>query len=206
VFRNILVAIDRSPAAMAALEKAIELARSEGARFVLLSVAVPPRWRYSGPTYVPYPSVEDLEREAWDVVRRAEALVPPDVSVCSVVRMGPPAAAILARAEEGEHDLVVMGSRGLGRLGSLFLGSVSRAVVARSPVPVLIVRARRDRAVQSAGGRPSREVHAGRSPAAVSMEAEPTTKRIPAVVLWLVAVLLLELRLTWWMFDRMYAP
>ena len=34
---------------------------------------------------MPYPSGEDLEREARDVVERAQVLVPPDVSICSVV-------------------------------------------------------------------------------------------------------------------------
>ena len=53
MFRNILVALDGSSTATAALEEAIDLARSDGARLVLLSVAAPPRWRFAGPTYVP---------------------------------------------------------------------------------------------------------------------------------------------------------
>jgi nucleotide-binding universal stress UspA family protein len=204
VFRNILVAIDGSPTATTALEEAIDVARSDGARLVLISVAAPPRWRLAAPPYVPYPTEYDLERAAWEVVRRAEALVPADVTVTSVVRTGPAAAAIVERAEQGGHDLVVIGSRGLGFLGSLVLGSVSRAVVARSPVPVRVVaRAKRRR---PADGAEQREAHAGRTAAPVSGQAKPATMGETTVVLWLVFALLLELEVAWWFFNQMYAP
>jgi nucleotide-binding universal stress UspA family protein len=142
VFRNILVAVDGSQAATEALAEAIELARRADARLTLISVAVPPRRRVGWPYFVPYPTGDELNREAQEVVERAEALVPDDVPVSSVVRFGPAAKAILERVELGEHDLVVMGSRGLGLAGSLVLGSVSRAVLAHSSVPVLIHPAR----------------------------------------------------------------
>jgi nucleotide-binding universal stress UspA family protein len=205
VFHNILVAIDGSPTATAALEEAIDLARSDGARLVLLSVAAPSRWRFTGPTYVPYPTDEELQAAAWDVLARAEALVPGDVAVSSVVRVGSPAAEIVRRAVEGEHDLIVMGSRGHGLLGSLLLGSVSRAVVARSAVPVLVSRGSegRQKAAEplAHGEVPARDVTA-----AVSMHAEPVTRGALTVFLWLVVALLLELELAWWFFERSYAP
>ncbi len=142
MFRSILVAVDGSRAAAKALEEAVDLARSERARVTLISVAELPRWRFSGfPLALPFPDEAQLVREAESIVERAEELVPDDVPVSTVVRRGPVAQAILKRIETGEHDLVVLGSRGLGPTGSLILGSVSRAVLARSPVPVLVAPA-----------------------------------------------------------------
>jgi nucleotide-binding universal stress UspA family protein len=141
MFRSILVAVDGSRAAGKALEEAIDLARGEGARLTLINVAPTPRWG-PGPYAVPFPTQDELDREAQSIVDRAAALVPDDVPVSTVVRRGQAAKAILERVECGEHDLVVMGSRGLGPAGSLLLGSVSRAVLCRSPVPVLIAPAR----------------------------------------------------------------
>jgi nucleotide-binding universal stress UspA family protein len=48
--------------------------------------------------------------------------------------------AIIARAEEIGVGLVVAGSRGMGRLGRMVLGSVSTGLAHRSHCPVLIVR------------------------------------------------------------------
>lgn len=142
MFRSILVAVDGSAAAAKALEEAVDLARSEEARLTLISVAELPRWRFSGfPLAVPFPDERQLVREAEKVVERAEALVPDGVPVSTVVRWGPVAREILKRIQAADHDLVVIGSRGLGPAGSLILGSVSRAVLARSTVPVLVARA-----------------------------------------------------------------
>jgi nucleotide-binding universal stress UspA family protein len=205
VFRNILVAIDASPTAMTALEEAIDVARSEGGRLTLVGVATPPRLVFSaGPMYVPYPTQDELLRGVRDVLERAEALVPPDIPVSTVVRAGSPAAEIVKRASEGEHDLVVVGSHRRGVVGSALLGSVSRKVAARSPVPVLVAGRPRQ---GSAGTRahPSGNVQADRPSAGGDSQAEPRTSG-PTVFLWLVVALLLECQLVLWMFDRMYAP
>ena len=59
--------------------------------------------------------------------------------VTTLVRHGSPADEILALLREEPFDLVWMGARGRGRVASALLGSVSAAVMHRSPVPVIVV-------------------------------------------------------------------
>ena len=59
---------------------------------------------------------------------------------------------ILAAAEQTNAELIVVGARGLNRFDRLFLGSVSRAVVHGSRVPVWIARPR------SATAPPARQI------------------------------------------------
>ncbi len=146
MFRSILVPVDGSAASEAALAEAIELAREVHGRLTLLWVATLPRWVPSG--YGPVvPARQVLAADAERFLERVEERVPGDVPVASIVRVGSPARAILERIEQAGHDVVVMGSRGHGTLPSLVLGSVSRAVVHRSPVPVIVVHASRAPAV-----------------------------------------------------------
>jgi nucleotide-binding universal stress UspA family protein len=56
---------------------------------------------------------------------------------------GPPAEAILRTAKRLSAGGIVVGSRGHGLLGRLFLGSVSRAVVRGARCPVLVIKGRR---------------------------------------------------------------
>jgi len=49
--------------------------------------------------------------------------------------------ALIRQFKDGQHDLVVMGSRGRGAVRSALLGSASHYVLNHSPVPVLIVHA-----------------------------------------------------------------
>jgi len=56
------------------------------------------------------------------------------------LRMEPPVDGILDTAEEIGAGLVVVGSRGLGGVGRLLMGSVSEGVVYHARCPVLVVR------------------------------------------------------------------
>lgn len=48
--------------------------------------------------------------------------------------------AILEEAKDGDYDIIVIASRGLGGLKKLVLGSVTEGILQKSTVPVLVVR------------------------------------------------------------------
>ena len=56
------------------------------------------------------------------------------------VKSGNIAKTILAVAEEQQSDMIIMGSRGLGLLRGVLIGSVSQKVVEESKIPVMVVK------------------------------------------------------------------
>jgi nucleotide-binding universal stress UspA family protein len=140
MFRSILIAWDGSRHARRALNEAIDIARTQGSRLTLLTVAAPIHV-WAGP-YVPPVPEDELARAAEKIAEEGEALVPDGIPVSSRISEGPPGPELLKRAEAANHDLIVMGSRGRGAVRSVVLGSVSHYVLNHSKVPVLIVQDR----------------------------------------------------------------
>ena len=62
------------------------------------------------------------------------------VAIRELTDIGDPADVIIAQAAALGADLIVMGSRGMGPIQGLLLGSVSEEVVRRAPCPVTVVR------------------------------------------------------------------
>ncbi len=146
MFRNILVAIDGSADADRALGHAIDLADCEHAKLTIFSaVPAPPPLAYSTPGAAALGDLgEQARAETEQIVRAALDRVPDSVSVTSVIKTEPAKAALLKQIAAGEHDLVVMGSRGRGAVRSTLLGSVSHHVLHHADVPALIVHGDRD--------------------------------------------------------------
>lgn len=142
MFLDILVAVDGSEHAAQALRTAAQLAQEEHARLTVVT-AVPsaPALAQMSAAGVALTEVADLLGEAGKHIRAQVDALPRDISVQSIVVRGQPVEVILERLREGHHDLLVMGSRGLGRMSSALLGSVSQAVLHEASVPVLVVRA-----------------------------------------------------------------
>jgi nucleotide-binding universal stress UspA family protein len=144
MFSNVLVAVDRSPHAQAALREAADIARSQGASLTLMTV-YDGRFPWSTPVVpaVDQAAIDEYAAasvaEARAVIADASAALPQGLSAQTMVVEGQPAAAILEQAGKAGHDLIVLGSRGRGDAASILLGSVSHNVLHHSRVPVLIV-------------------------------------------------------------------
>jgi nucleotide-binding universal stress UspA family protein len=149
MFHNILVAVDGSADADAALAHAIDLAESEHTRLTLLTaVAEPPPTAYLIASEEIGHLSEDAHRQAEAIIRQARDRVPADLPVTTVLSEQPIRLALIRQIKEGHHDLVVMGSRGRGAVRAALLGSVSHYVLHHSPVPVLIVHAAQSAAAE----------------------------------------------------------
>jgi nucleotide-binding universal stress UspA family protein len=142
-YRHVLVAYDGSPDAELALSHAVALAQSFRARLALVAVVPPPpplAWQAPGGVRQLHDAQQsDLEKQ----LRAAADRVPDDLSLTTRLLDGDPARELLRAAREGDHDLIVMGSRGRGRVTAALLGSVSHRVMHDSPVPVMIVHSPR---------------------------------------------------------------
>jgi nucleotide-binding universal stress UspA family protein len=135
VFHRILVAYDGSHDGDAALELAASLARDQNASLTVLTVVPDVATAVTSVAAGPY-EMEGVYNEMLDA---AKAKIPADVSVTTRLEHGPAAARISEAA--GDHDLVVMGTHGRGRIGEALIGSVSRDVVHARRAAVLLTRA-----------------------------------------------------------------
>jgi monovalent cation/proton antiporter MnhG/PhaG subunit len=149
---RVLVAHDGSGEADVAVRLVAGLGWPRGSAFRLIAVMdgdlTPITEAALAPEVVPAEPVELASMRA-----AAGLLADAGLKHDQVVRSGQPAAAIVEEAEQLGADLVVVGSRGLGRVRSLLEGSVAADVVDRAPCPVLVARSERiDRVLLATDG------------------------------------------------------
>ncbi len=141
---RILVAVDGSDESFHALRALGHLTRAE--KMVVLNALDAPRSAY--PMGGEPRTMEDFSLSLQEVMRedserlleRVASLLPMNTGpVSKQIETGTPAEAILAAAEKEKAGLIVMGSRGLGPVKELLLGSVSHRVVTHASCPTLVV-------------------------------------------------------------------
>jgi len=150
---KILVPLDGSSTAEAALPLAVQLARAENAGLVLLMVTDVHRAPDPAPCEPELVPIHDAQIYL-DTIRRH--LVPDLEDVMTTVWHGAPAAAIIRGATEYGADRIVMTTHArTGNQRDMF-GSVADAVLRTAPMAVIVVRAAREPAPTPAGSaRPS---------------------------------------------------
>jgi nucleotide-binding universal stress UspA family protein len=131
---KILLAYDGFEHSGSALEEAAELAAEGRGQVTVLSVVPESEARASksgGHRWLAPHAHQDVA-VAHDRLR--ERGIESEMKIAH----GEPLDEIVREAEAGGYDLVVVGSRGLGPVGQLLLGSVSEKLVRQAPCPVLV--------------------------------------------------------------------
>jgi nucleotide-binding universal stress UspA family protein len=136
--RNVLVAYDDSAGSRQALAYAAAIARASRGRLTIMTVVPPPP--LAQPGLMAYYDPRATEAAMCTALRHAAESVPQDVPLTTVVGHGHPAAEIVRRAEEGNHDLVVLGCEGRGPFKGTMTGVCPR-VLRHCKAPMLVIHA-----------------------------------------------------------------
>ena len=143
---KMLLATDGSEEAEQAARAAIELAEGTGSELHVLYVEPLPDFMKNGDGTPGYDRelYEMIEEKAQETLRKLTWRV--KVAGGTVdeahLRMGGVAEEIVGLADELNAGLVVVGSRGLGRIRRALAGSVSESVFRHAHCPVMVVRAK----------------------------------------------------------------
>jgi nucleotide-binding universal stress UspA family protein len=146
---RIIAAVDGSTSSLKAVAVAADLASKYGAELILLTVTPELSASLTAElaTYIRQEQIDVPGSELaspWaenilaDARLRAQANGAGRISTC--FSSGDAAEEIIVQAKGRRADLIVVGSRGHGRLAGLLLGSVAQKVVTHAPCPVLVVR------------------------------------------------------------------
>lgn len=138
MIKRILVPVDGSDSSEKSVLQAIDLAKLSGAKIYFLyvaninQIAINPNLTHA---------VMDAMTAAGEaILARAVSMLPPEIACEKIMVTGAPAAKILEYEENLDADLIVMGSRGLGVVKGVLLGSVSQYIIERAKIPVMVVK------------------------------------------------------------------
>lgn len=140
MFKTIVIGLDGSDDAAAAIPTAVELAKAGGGTVVIAHVVE--RIAAKGDMAPVEPNIEEIKKQ---IDAEAEKIkgegVDARVETTTVV-LGGPAHSIEEIAQQAGADLIVVGSKGRSALTGLLLGSVPDRLLRISSRPVLVVPAR----------------------------------------------------------------
>jgi len=147
MFQKILIPLDGSPLAEAALPYVMPIAKAYGSQVVLANVVAPPSVEFEGDfTGIQHPYLDQLTEEAkiWAagyLQKVADRLAQAQVSVLRQdVLVGSPAALLISQIKRHAVDLVAIATHGRSGLGRVLLGSVADNLLHSTDVPLLVVR------------------------------------------------------------------
>ncbi|AWB84885.1 universal stress protein [Corynebacterium liangguodongii] len=138
---SVIVAVDGSPASDNAVRWAANTAAKRDIPLRLAASYTIPQFLYAEGIVPPKELLDDLQRDTMEKIDAARELalgIAPDIEIGHTVVEGSPIDMLLEFSQDA--SMIVMGSRGLGGLSGMVLGSVSSAVVSHASCPVVVVR------------------------------------------------------------------
>jgi nucleotide-binding universal stress UspA family protein len=147
--KHVLVAVDGSPGSRPAVTEGIELARTTGAHVTFLAVRRP--IHLLGKPHYQRKLTDQLARIRPALMRAKLSARQVGVEADTEIQEGDVIEEILRVAVYRDSDLIVVGSRGLGPIAGAVRGSVSKALVELSPIPVLVAKPRVEEPLAAAG-------------------------------------------------------
>ncbi|MCM3630612.1 universal stress protein [Paenibacillus glycanilyticus] len=140
MYKHILIPVDGSQQASKALDHAIGLVKAIGQDIPLSVIHITGRVAMNE-AFVYVDVGEMLEKEENEVLSAAAGqLKTSGVAYTLLKADGDPATLICRTAKERDCDLIIMGSRGIGLVSEILLGSVSHGVSQHSHCPVLLLK------------------------------------------------------------------
>jgi nucleotide-binding universal stress UspA family protein len=147
-FKNILVPIDGSDHSLKALDYALEFANRFSSNIhIIIAYSLTAETFNLIQRVIPRPMADSYQR---DVKERNEQIlveavqhaqtVQPDLKITKSIVQGRPADKIVEIASTRNIDLIIMGSRGIGGIKGVLLGSVADRVADHAACPVMIVK------------------------------------------------------------------
>lgn len=138
---KLLVPVDSSDNAKRALQYAIRKEKGP-VELVIVYAHEPPIVYGEIALYMPEERAKELQRQ------HSEAILEPAVELAkaagatftSEILIGDIAGSIVACAEKNGCDGIVMGTRGMGAIGNLVMGSVATKVIHLTKLPVTLVK------------------------------------------------------------------
>ena len=136
--KRILVPIDSSETSKRVLAQAAKVNRFSEAEIHILYVADIHKLAINA--YLSNNILAEIEKAGDRILGEAELAFPKEMHLVKIYRTGDPAEVIEEYEKEINADLIIMGSRGLGFVRGVLLGSVSKYVLEHAKCPVLIVK------------------------------------------------------------------
>lgn len=139
MFQKILIAFDGSDHSRRAARIAGNLARMQPHAELWLVCAMEPMPMELGKPYIDN-LITERTRAGEMLLEQAKEIIGGEVTVNTELLFGSPAESIMNVATSQNCDLIIMGTRGLGGLKGLLLGSQIQKVISLSEIPVLSVK------------------------------------------------------------------